>query len=200
MVYIVGIGPGHKDYILPKAVEVLKNSHSIIGFERAISSVDFIENNKIKVKKLSEILDIINSAENKDVSIIASGDPLFYGITNYINKNYKGKIEIIPGISSFQYMMAKINIPWNEGFLGSLHGREEDFLNKVKEHKVSIWLTDKKHSPSYICDILEKENIEATIYVGENLSYEDEIITKGTIKELKYKDFSALTVVVVNKL
>ncbi|OFI06703.1 putative cobalt-precorrin-6Y C(5)-methyltransferase [Clostridium acetireducens DSM 10703] len=200
MVYIVGIGPGHKDYILPKAAEVLKNSHSIIGFERAISSVDFIENNKIKVKKLSEILDIINNAENKDISIIASGDPLFYGITNYINKNYKGKVEIVPGISSFQYMMAKINIPWNEGFLGSLHGREEDFLNKVKEHKVSIWLTDKKHSPSYICDILEKENIEATIYVGENLSYEDERITKGTIKELKNKDFSALTVVVIKKL
>ena len=37
MVYIVGLGPGNKDYILPKAIDVLNKSDEIIGFRRLIS-------------------------------------------------------------------------------------------------------------------------------------------------------------------
>ena len=32
MVYIVGIGPGSKDYILPKAIEILKKSNEWFEF------------------------------------------------------------------------------------------------------------------------------------------------------------------------
>ena len=39
MIYIVGLGPGHKDYIMPKALETMKKSDIIIGFKRAIDSL-----------------------------------------------------------------------------------------------------------------------------------------------------------------
>lgn len=199
-VYIVGIGPGNKDYILPKAVDTLQKSDLIVGFERAIESLDFIKGNKVTVKKLTEILEIINSNKYDNVSIAASGDPLFYGITDYIKKNYNGYIEIISGISSFQYMMSKIGKSWQGVFLGSLHGREEKFHEIIEENPLSIWLTDSKHSPAHICSMLKEKNIKAKIYVGENLSYEDEGITIGTIEEIKNMAFSNLCVVVVEKI
>ena len=34
MIYIVGIGPGHVDYILKKAENIIKNSDYVIGFSR----------------------------------------------------------------------------------------------------------------------------------------------------------------------
>ena len=43
MLYIVGIGPGHKEYILPKAVNILNKCNVILGFSRAIESIDYIE-------------------------------------------------------------------------------------------------------------------------------------------------------------
>ncbi|SQB32326.1 precorrin-6y C5,15-methyltransferase subunit CbiE [Clostridium sporogenes] len=45
-VYIVGLGPGHKDYMLQGAINNLEKVDIIIGFKRAIESLDFIKNNK----------------------------------------------------------------------------------------------------------------------------------------------------------
>lgn len=198
MIYIVGIGPGNKEYILPKATETLTNSDMIIGFSRAINSIEHIKGEKIVVKKLSEILEIVGSRKKGIISIVASGDPGFYGISDYIKKNVSDEvIEIIPGISSFQYMMSKTQMSWQGAFLGSVHGRYEDFINVVENNKVSIFLTDYKNSPRDLASKLFSEGIECNIWVGENLSYDDERIIKGTPEQIKEIDFSGLSVFVV---
>ncbi|MBV7275252.1 precorrin-6y C5,15-methyltransferase (decarboxylating) subunit CbiE [Clostridiaceae bacterium UIB06] len=199
-VYIVGIGPGSKDYIMPKAVDTMRICDVVVGFKRAMESLDFIDGNKIVVNKIAEVIDIINSDKYESISIAASGDPLFYGITDYLKKNYGGDIEVIPGLSSFQYMMAKLGKSWQGSFLGSLHGREQNFYELVRENRISIWLTDSKHSPSYMCSLLKEKDIEANIYVGQNLSYEDEKIIGGTTDEVEKIEFDGLCVVVVENL
>lgn len=201
MIYIVGIGPGNKKYMIYEAIDIIKNSDYILGFKRAMSTLDFVDKEKkITVNTLAIILDFINNNKGKNISLVASGDPCFYGISNYINKNFNGEIKIIPGISSYQYMMCKLNIPWQESYLGSLHGRYEDFIEKVLQYKKSIWLTDKNNSPSNLCLRLHKDNINALVYVGENLSYQDEKITKGYPKDLKDKSFSNLSVVYIENV
>ena len=199
MVFVVGIGPGSQEYILPKAVKILETSDYVIGFSRAISSLDFIKTKKKVMLNLVDILTFINEKENYTIAIAASGDPLFYGITSFIKKNYRGKFTTIPGLSSFQYMVAKLNMPWQEGFLGSLHGREEDFLGNIKTNNLTIWLTDKVHTPKYISSLLEKEGIESKVYVGENLSYKDEKITIGSPNEIMSKGFGNLCVVIIQR-
>lgn len=199
-IYIIGIGPGSEEYVLPKAVDIMKKSDVILGFHRAIDSLHFLCGKKIIVRRLSEIIDYINEYKDKTVSIAASGDPLFYGITNYIKNNYDGEIHVIPGISSFQYMMAKLCMSWQGSFLGSLHGREDEFLEAVEKNKISIWLTDARHSPGYIIDKLNRGNINAKMCIGENLSYEDEKITEVYIKGLNSISCSDLCVVVIENL
>ncbi|MEG0671353.1 precorrin-6y C5,15-methyltransferase (decarboxylating) subunit CbiE [Clostridium sp.] len=200
MIYIVGIGPGSRDYILPKAIKVLERSDVIIGFSRALESVDFVAKNKIAVKGLVEILKVVEENKDKNISIIASGDPCFYGVTDYIKRSLKGyEIEIIPGISSFQYLMSKIGKSWHGKFLGSVHGREEDFLNIVRSNNTCVFLTDGKNSPKMLAKKLFDEDIECRIWVGENLSYDDEKITTGNPKEIMSQDFSSLSVFVVEE-
>ncbi|WP_035294257.1 precorrin-6y C5,15-methyltransferase (decarboxylating) subunit CbiE [Clostridium sp. KNHs214] len=244
MIYIVGIGPGHKNYIIPKAIDVMEKANIVLGFKRAIESLYFIENKKVVVTTLKEIIEYINNNCDEDIAVAASGDPCYYGITNYIKNNYRGKIEIIPGISSFQYMMSKIAVPWNEAFTGSMHGREEEFVDVVRSHKISIWLTDKTNAPNVLCERLLKarlnlieesekasetagtgiikyteasktvgtgvmkytqsgktaeKGLEIKIYVGENLSYENEKISSGTLSEMARKSYSDLCVVVIEK-
>lgn len=200
MIYIVGLGPGHRDYMTKKALDTLEKSNILIGFNRAIDSLEFIEKRKIKIKKLSEILNVIKDLKDEEIiSIIASGDPCFFGIAEYISKNIDEKIEVISGISSFQYLMSKINKSWSRAYTGSLHGREEEFIKKVKENIISIWLCDSKNSPQKLCEELIKEEIDCNVIVGENLSYENEIILEGKPNEFINKYFSDLSVIIVER-
>lgn len=196
-VYIVGLGPGSEKYILPEAVRTLENSHIIIGFKRAINSINFINVNKKIATSLNEILDTIKQNPDKNISVAASGDPCFYGITNFIKDNLTNSPVVIPGLSSFQYLMSKLSMPWQGAFLGSMHGREEEFINNVKNNQISIWLTDKKNTPDKLCVDLVNNKIKAKVYVGENLSYEDEKITIGQADKIMKKTFSNLAVVVI---
>lgn len=200
MIYIVGLGPGNREYILPKALEILKDSDKIIGFDRAVNSIKFLEKESITVSSLKELLDNVNENKDLDIAIIASGDPTFYGITNYLKSKIEEKIEIIPGVSSFQYLTSKVQVMWSKAHLGSLHGRCEEFLENVKEHDCSIWLTDKVNNPSSLCKILYKNNIDARVIVGENLSYDDEKISIGTPKELMNNRYELLSVVIIEKI
>ena len=221
MIYIVGLGPGHKDYIMPKALETMKKSNMIIGFKRALDSLDFIDNMKVYINKLSDLdkfivdenkvflindrnlnKDIMNNNENlnDNISIVASGDPTFYGITNYVKSKSFLNFEVIPGISSFQYLTCKGKMPWNNAYLGSLHGRSEEFINHINNNTLSIWLTDKENNPAVLCEKLCSAEINCRVIIGENLSYEDEIISDGNPKEFVNKDFSSLNVFIVDNL
>ena len=224
MIYIVGLGPGHKDYIMTKALEIMKKSDIIIGFKRAIDSLEFIENKKIYINKLSdidkficddvcnEVFDEICGEENQEadistskkvkynnISIVASGDPTFYGITNYIKSKTVLETEVIPGISSFQYLTCKLKLPWNNAYLGSLHGRCEEFLGKINDNNLSIWLTDKDNNPAVLSKILQEAEIKCKVIIGENLSYEDEIISEGNPEEFINTTFSPLSIFIVDK-
>lgn len=203
MIYIVGLGPGHKDYIMPKALEIMKKSEIIVGFKRAIDSLDFIQGKKIYMKKLSDIDEFISDIGNKDsinISIVASGDPTFYGITNYIKNKAQCEFEIVPGISSFQYLTSKVKLPWNTAHLGSLHGRSDDFLRIVNKNTLTIWLTDKENSPTALCKVLEEAKIECKVIIGENLSYENEAISIGSPSEFLDREFSILSILIVDRI
>ena len=200
MLYIIGLGPGNKDYILPKAIDTLKKSDVIIGFKRLINDLNFIDTNKIVINSLKETLDYIqqNGQENI-ISLVASGDPTFFAISEYIKKNYPGNIVVIPGISSFQYLTSKLNKSWSYAFTGSVHARNEDFIEKIKEHKLSIWLTDNKNNSAFLCKLLSENNIECTVIIGEHLSYENERILQGKPIEFINEKVSDMAILIVEK-
>ena len=196
MVYIVGLGPGNKDYILPKAIDTLKKSNVIIGFSRLINDLDFINTNKIVMSSLRETLEYIQqNGQDNIISLVASGDPTFFGISEYIKKNYPGNIVVIP----FQYLTAKLNKGWSYGFTGSVHARNEDFIKKVKENKLSIWLTDNKNNSTFLCKLLNENNIECTVIIGEHLSYENERILQGKPIEFINEEVSDMAILIVEK-
>lgn len=198
MVYIVGLGPGSKEYILPKAIEILNKSDKIIGFKRLVSDLAFIDKEKVAMSNLREILDYIKeNGESKIISLVASGDPTFFGISEYIRKNYPGNVEVIPGLSSFQYLTCKINKSWSTSFTGSVHGRSEKFIEKVSENKLSIWLTDNKNNAAFLCKLLSENNINCKVVIGEYLSYENERILEGRPSDFFSEEFSDMTILVV---
>ena len=196
-VYIIGMGTGDESLLTFKAVQKIEQCDVIIGGKRHIET--FKNKEKIEIKNnLSEIVKYINeNKDNKKIAILASGDAFMYGIGSYIVKNVKDiDFENISGISSIQYMAGKCGIPWQDIYIGSVHGRNENFCGIVSNNKKTALLTATNTS-DVIKEFYEKGFDDLYIYIGENLSYEDEKITEGTLSDLIEKQFSELSVMII---
>ena len=170
---VVGAGPGNIELLTQEAVCAIKDADIVAGFERIASDVRPIRNDVKTLKGISEILDL--PIETKKVLVLASGDPCFFGITEFI-KNKNIKIEkVITGISSMQYFMAKIQKQWQTLPFYSFHGRETDFTEMHSKDSFFI-LTDKTNNPDIISARLKEEGFKGRLFVGYNLSYPDESI------------------------
>ncbi len=198
---VVGIGPGHPDYILPIVKKIIQDSDILIGGRRNLRSVNTRNKEIIHITSdLKKIVDYLKeNYKKKKITVIVSGDCGYYSFLKYIKKNIDKKLlHVVPGISSMQYMFSKIGESWDDAYIGSLHGREEDFIEELKIHNKVGLLTDKKWTPSRIAEeLINNEMYDKTIYVGENLSYENEKITQGTPKEISEIENFNMCVVVI---
>lgn len=193
MLTIGGVGPGNPKYLTLEVVEAIDKAKYILGFTRVAKSLESINKNIIAINKVDQVLDYLD--EEKEVLLLASGDPNFFGIVQYLkNKGIKIK-QVLPGLSSFQYLMGKLQKPWQDARFISLHGRRGS-LDQVKDHKLSIILTDRDNNPDLISRKLKDLNIRGKLYIGFNLSYDNERILIKDIGD-RVEDISPLAVVVV---
>lgn len=200
---VLGLGPGNLDYTLPVVLKEIEKSDIIIGGKRHIESLGKYAENKeycyIKAD-LQRVLDFIEENRNKKISLILSGDTGFYSMLTFMRKHFEAKeLNVIPGISSIQYMFARVSEYWNDAFVSSVHGREVEYVQKLREFRKIGLLTDNKNTPQKIAEILIENGMEeAIIFVGENLSYENERILEFSAKEMvKVEEKFEMNVVVI---
>ncbi len=198
---IVGMGPGHKDYVLPIAKRALDSADVIIGGKRHIA--EFANTDKILISvegKFAKLPSIIREhMVDKKVVVAVSGDTGFYSLLTYLKKHFEaGEFEVVLGISSMQYMYSKVCMTYQDAFIGSVHGRELDYISLVSEYESVGLLTDAQNSPQNIAKSLYdagKQNIY--MYVGERLSYDDEVLSEGYVVDIKDREFDVLSVVIL---
>ena len=199
MINVIGLGPGNTDYITKLGEKLIQNSDVVIGGKRNLESIIDFEGEKIEISSNLKV-EYINNNKHKQISVIASGDPLIYGIGRYLSKNIdKEDLNIVSGISSLQYIFSKVHIDMNDLYITSSHGKTPDF-DYVLSHKKVCMVTDKIIGPKEICKQILDRNLEKTIVVGENLSYDNERITIGSPEDiLNLEDFDMCVVVILDK-
>ncbi|UUV15373.1 cobalt-precorrin-7 (C(5))-methyltransferase [Clostridioides difficile] len=198
MINIIGLGPGNLDYITKKGENLISTSDVLIGGKRNLESIKNFEGEKIVLdSNLREIIEYINNNKEKQISIIASGDPLIYGIGRYISKNIDNKmLNMVSGISSLQYIFSKIYVDMNDVYITSSHGKVPDF-DYILSHKKVCMVTDSKIGPKQISREVIDRNLNKIIVVGENLSYDNEKITIAKPEEIIRTDNFDMNVVVI---
>ncbi|HBF0594842.1 TPA: cobalt-precorrin-7 (C(5))-methyltransferase [Clostridioides difficile] len=198
MINIIGLGPGNLDYITKKGENLISTSDVLIGGKRNLESIKNFEGEKIVLdSNLREIIEYINNNKEKQISIIASGDPLIYGIGRYLSKNIDNKmLNMVSGISSLQYIFSKIYVDMNDVYITSSHGKVPDF-DYILSHKKVCMVTDSKIGPKQISREIIDRNLNKIIVVGENLSYNNEKITIAKPEEIIRMDNFDMNVVVI---
>ena len=175
MIDVAGVGPGNINLITGQVLEAIKTYEKILAFKRVKESLSDIRPDIIEIKTLKEV----DAYKEANALVLASGDPMFYGISEYIKKmGVLGKI--YPGISSIQCMAAAIKKSWHDMDLVSLHGRDYDLKNINRD---TIFLTDKEMTPNRISQELFKLGKRGKVFAGYNLSYEDELIAEFDLGE-----------------
>lgn len=201
MIYVVGLGPGNISYLTEEGKKAITTSQVLIGGKRNLESFPDFKGERLELgNNLSEIVAYIREhKEEKKICVIASGDPLIYGIGKYLLSQFKKEeLIIIPGISAIQYFFSKIPLDMNDLYITSSHGKQPDFNKILAMEKVAM-VTDKVIGPSEIAQEIIKRKLNKVLWIGENLSYENEKVTKLKPEEIIGRTFQMNVVVIVDE-
>jgi precorrin-6B C5,15-methyltransferase / cobalt-precorrin-6B C5,C15-methyltransferase len=188
-VTLVGIGDDGCSSLTSKAMEAVAAAQWLVGGERQLAFFPQFRGERIVLKNgISAALErIAEIANENNVCVLASGDPLFFGIGSLVIKKLGAEhVSVIPQPSSMQWAFARVGLKWDDAAFLSLHGRScEGFLTRIKQHRKLAVFTDEENSPPRLAALLIQHGETAwNAWVCENLGGTDERVRQFHIAEL----------------
>ena len=198
---LIGIGDDGFEGLSKKVQSIILDAEIIIGGLRHLSMVPEVVAKKISWSKdLKQDIKKINGYKSKKICILASGDPLFYGMGRLLLEHYSiSEVEVIPSPSSLSLCCARIGYNIKDIEVVSLHGREFDHIIKYIQPNNRIFvLSHDKSTPIRIIELLNKLRFEdSNLYIFENIGGENETITKKRVNEPINEKFSDLNSILI---
>ncbi|WKT58451.1 SAM-dependent methyltransferase [Candidatus Nitrosotenuis chungbukensis] len=220
-VYAVGVGPGSSRYVTGIVKDVIQNCDIIIGYKYTLNTIDLL----IKGKQVYEITmknqeeayqEVAKTLGDKKLVIPFTGDVNF-SESEVVDRLIEifGDVEIIPGISAIQVAASKARVPLDKSKVITMHVTTTIEEKKLELQKALIdgfsvvlvprpWpkAPEKHFMQSEIAHYLRKNGFDTTslkVHVFEFLTTERETEFVGTVKDLEGKEFSDLSVMVINQ-
>lgn len=221
------IGVGYKPFER-RASEALLKADCIVASRRLFEvfsrygEFEELRSKIMVINNINETIDFVklrvSDAQAGDVVLLASGDPMFFGIGRRIVSELGAEnVEILPDLSSVQCAFSRIRESWDDAFLLSLHGGPDpekrrrlpyelgDIPSLIDGRVKLAILTDRENNPSAIAKVLELSAISHQLsairmFICERLGYPDERITRGTPAEIAGMTFGEPNVVIIRKV
>jgi len=203
-VYIIGIGSGTEDYLLPVARKEIESSDCLVGGKRALHLFQFLsKEERLLEGNFEQVIPfLLKEREKKKIAVLVSGDPGLYSFLGTISQVLrKEDYVVIPGVSTVQIAFARIGERWEDATLLSLHGRKmDDLAARVKISIKTFLFTDPGFPPEKIAAYLLEKGVEnRRAIVLENLTYPDERIVDTDLKSLRGMEGFGLCVMIIKK-
>ncbi|WP_145553507.1 cobalt-precorrin-7 (C(5))-methyltransferase [Yersinia bercovieri] len=199
MITVVGIGPGDTKHLTPSARQAIDQAEVLVGGRRHLAtfSGDSRETRVLDADLLG-LLEWLDSNIQRAIVVLASGDPLLFGIGKLLAANFSAdQLHIVPGISAIQYLCASVALDMNDLFLTSSHGREPDF-DWIFQHDKVAMVTDAIIGPRAIADALQQRGLVRSLIIGENLSQPNERIHRLSVDQVAAR-YDMNVVVILNE-
>src|SRR6202162_2777931 len=203
--WIVGIGGEGPDTLSQPILERIRKAGFLVGGERHLSWFPERKGEKLVLgSNMKEAADRVISAlgEGKEVVVLASGDPLFYGIGSFLIKRIgKERVEVVPSVSAMQIAFARAGESWQGAALGSLSARPvENLLPALEDKKLIGLFTDETNTPAAIARfLLDRGESGWTLWVCENLGSAEERVVETDLFKAAEEKFAPLNVVILKK-
>ena len=207
---VVGIGLDGIEGLTSATLELVNQAEILVGSRRHLHYFPQHLAEKIVIANFQQDLASVQTHFNngKRIVVLASGDPLFFGIGRLLIAKFpQADFRFYPHCSSLQLAFNRLQIPWQDAELISVHGRNSDeLITSLKQGKEKIGiLTDSDNHPGAIARLYLALDLPLSysVYVCENLGGENEQIREFSSKNmtqlanLSATDFAALNVVVL---
>ena len=208
---VIGLGICQPPLLNAKALSALGSCDCIMGSPRQLESIahaQVVANQSrtqpasLCLPKLKHIAHEIKGFDH--VVILASGDPLLFGIGKYLQSEFGDQVTCISGVSSLQGACELTGLSLQDAQLVSLHGRPLNHLKRhLQPHRTLLILTDQNSHPQAIAKVLVAANLGLSkIHVCERLGYEDQNQQQFIAQDLATNStpFASLHVTVVHTL
>ncbi|PLX98126.1 MAG: cobalamin biosynthesis bifunctional protein CbiET [Desulfuromonas sp.] len=201
-IYVIGAGVEGQEGFGSRALELINQADTLIGGERQLKLFPDFTGEKVVIgNNLSEVVDLLKKNKGR-VVVVASGDPLFFGIGRLLLRNLSpNSLEFIPNVSSVQYAFSKIREPWDDAVFVSAHGRGvTGAVDRVVANDKAAILTDEVNTPAAIAaELIERGRDGYAAWICENLGGDDERIVNTDVKGLLDIEAAPLNVLILIK-
>ena len=203
-IHIIGIGSGGLSGLTGKPRELLQSAELIVGSESTLALVPELPALRLPIgANLPEVVHTLETHFGKKrMVVVASGDPLFYGVARYLcDKLGTERFEVWPHVSSMQLAFARIKESWEEAFLTNLATHSlESVLDRIRTaDTIGIFTSDEENPSSIAKQLLARGLDYFRAFVCENLGAPDERVTQGELAEIQDMEFDALNVMILKR-
>jgi len=200
-IYIIGIGDDGPAGFTGEARERLAAADLLIGAQALTATLQECSATTWDPEgDFQAVVDKIEAHPNEEVVVLASGDPLFYGVARFLCDHLgKDRFEVIPHVSSMQLAFARVKESWDEAYLTNLATQDpQRVVERIRTaEKVGVF-TSEEVTPSVLAQLcLDRQIDYFTAYVCENLGSPDERVTQGELTDVVGQEFSSLNVMVL---
>jgi precorrin-6B C5,15-methyltransferase / cobalt-precorrin-6B C5,C15-methyltransferase len=125
-VTLVGVGADGCAGLSARAVNAVASADVLAGGERQLAIFPQFRGERVVLGKdvAAAVERIATLADERAVCVLASGDPLFFGIgARVIERVGAEHVEVLPQPSSAQWAFARAGLAWDDAALLSVHGR-----------------------------------------------------------------------------
>ncbi len=192
-IHIIGLSVVANARLSDAASQVIQRADLIIGSARQLKLMD-AELNGMEcmpaqqvLPALSKLKQLLESKQGQSIVVLASGDPLYYGIGRWFSKNFSAeKLAFYPAVSSVQAACHALGLALQDVDVISLHGRPIERIRAVLQATQTLLvLTDKHSTPQALARECMRAGFEQTqLIVCENLAYPDQKIRYYSASEL----------------
>jgi len=200
-IHVVGMGESGLDGLTAAARALIENAQVLVGDEHTLARLPATNAERIVTDaNVDAAVPQIAAISDKRVVVLASGDPLFYGVARYLcDKLGKDRFEVVPHVSSMQLAFARVKESWEDAFLTDLAHRDlSAVLERIRgAEKVGLFTSETCPPATIASTLLDRGLDYFTGYVCENLGSPDERVTQGELRELVDQTFASLNVMIL---
>lgn len=198
-VTLAGLGCGTAATVTAEVRAALEEAEILVGAVRLLESLpEGLTPRRVCAVKPREIMEALLASGCEHACVLYSGDSGFYSGARVLLPLLAEEhmdAQVLPGVSSIQYLAAKLRRPWQDWLLRSAHGVECDAVEAVCRGAPVCFLTGGALGPGDLCRQLAEAGLgELPVTVGENLSCPKERLLSGTAAELAGREFAPLSV------
>lgn len=194
---LVGIGMGAEKTLTLEGKKALNEAELLIGAKRMTEAEQKPGQMVLHEYRSEKIVEYIREhPKYRTVAIALSGDVGFYSGAKKLIDQLDGNVEVICGISSVVYFMSKIGLSWDDAKIVSAHGRNCNLISLIRHNPKVFSILGTEDGVAVLASRLVYYGMgDVTLYVGENLSYENEKIFHDKAANLTEYRGDALSVV-----